>query len=205
MNHNNKHPLVTEFYDLEEFGESLFAATPAAPKLSRSTKRAMLKSITKNSGPSFYKIGFGFAATAFAAFALLFGFAQTTKPGDPLYNLKVNGASSVQTPTIEQQETVKAEIQKQQTVVDTLKKTGAPVKEVKAAEKTLNKTIESGKKMGVDVEKVIEESRKSNSEIETKKEPESDGIKSGSGKSSTSSSSQASPGSNTSGSGTPAR
>ena len=197
MSHNNQHPLVTEFYDLEGFGESLFAATPAAPKLSRSTKRAMFKSITKDSGPSFYKIAFGFGATAFAAFALLFGFAQTTKPGDPLYNLRVNGETSVQAPTIEQQETVKAEIQKQQTVVDTLKKTGAPVKEVKAAEKTLNKTIESGKKMGVDVNKVIEESRKTDSE--SKNESESDSSKSGSGKSSSVS------GSNTSGSSTTTR
>lgn len=162
------HPLVEEFYDLEEFGETLFATTPAAPKLSKKRKRAILASII---GPrlTFTKLGFGFAATAFAAFAILFGFAQTSNPSSPLYRLKVASDPAPQVPTIQQQETVKAEIQKQQTVVDALKKTGAPVKEVKAAEKTLNKSIESGKKLGIDVNKVIEDSRKSSSESSDKK------------------------------------
>lgn len=123
----------------------------------------MLRAITKqNSGFNIYRISLGFGATAFAAFALLFGFAQISSPGNPLYRLKLNSDSSVQIPTIQQRETVKAEIQKQQTVVDTLKKTGAPLEDVKKAETSLSLTLESGKKLGIDVDKVIEESRKAN-------------------------------------------
>lgn len=43
MKHNKPHPLVTEFYDLEEFGEALFATTPLPPKLSRSKKGPCLE------------------------------------------------------------------------------------------------------------------------------------------------------------------
>jgi tRNA U34 5-methylaminomethyl-2-thiouridine-forming methyltransferase MnmC len=196
MKHNNLHPLVKEYYDLEQFGEALFDTTPAAPKLSKSSKRMMLKTITKSQNNfSIFKTGFGFAATAFAAFAIMFGFAQTSRPGDTLYRLHVGSTDAVLAPTIQQTETVKAELAQQQTTVETLKKTGAPVAEVKKAEKTLNKTIESGKKLGINVTKVLEDAKKAHENSETNKDTESESSKSGN-TSPTSSSSNSTSGSN---------
>jgi|GEM_PF-4266120 len=156
------HPLVTSFYDLENFGETLFATAPAAPTLSRQKKRAILALIIPTR--SMFRLQFGLASAAFATFVLVFSLAQTSGPTSPFYKLRVGDKPVGTVPIIKQQETIKIEIQKQQTTVDTLKKTGAPAKQVEAAEKTLNKSIESGKKLGIDVEKVIKDARKTDSE-----------------------------------------
>ena len=165
MKQTNNHPLVEEFYDLEDFGKVLFETAPNAPKLSKKTKRTMLRQITATQNHfSFKLIGFSTLVTALAAFIIVFGIAQKSQPGALLHGLKVDKSPTPTMVTTEQKEKITTEIKQQQTLVEDLKKTGAPTKEVKKAEKTLSKTIETGKKLGIDTQKVIEETRKSTDE-----------------------------------------
>ncbi len=158
MSHNNnKNPLIKEFIDLEEFGEELFAITPPAPKLSRQQKKHMLNEIT-GTGFNFTKLGFGFAAMAMTAFAVVFGLAQFSSPTSPLYSLKVGGQANHPTPTLQETANVKAEVTQKQVKVEELKKTGAPQKEITKAEKDLDKTVEVGKKKGLTITKTVDAS-----------------------------------------------
>lgn len=145
MNHNNHQLPEQDFTDLEQYGQLLFDTTPPAPQLSKSKKKQIRKNIVGSYFNLPLRAGIGFAATAMAAFVLVFGLAQTSKPGSVLYNLKVGGNSSVSTPIAQPNNQTQAIIIQKQTDIDNLKRSGAPNDEIIKAESDLKSLIESSK------------------------------------------------------------
>jgi hypothetical protein len=145
MNHNKHQLPESEYIDLEQYGQLLFDASLDAPKLTKTKKRAIVKNITGSYFTLPAQLGFGFLATAMAAFILVFSIAQVSKPGSALYNLKIGPKKSQVNPIDNTPPVSQTVIEQKQSEIDDLRKSGAPDDDIIKAESELEKLIESSK------------------------------------------------------------
>ena len=141
MSPSRKEEIIKQFVDLEYFGEELFAMAADAPSLSRKQKKVMLHSIVGKKRWNVPQFALISTATAFAAFAFLFGYAQMTNAPQFLNSLRIAKPIEQKVPTPQEVQQVQQTLVQQQSKIEELEKTGASAADIEKAVKICVKYI----------------------------------------------------------------
>ena len=139
---------MQQYIDLEDYGEELFALAADSPKLSRSSKKRMLKTITKTQSSRIPRFTFAFTAAAFAVFAFVFGFAQFKNAPSFLASLKIARPTAQITPTTQDIEQLQQQLKGKQDKIELLKQTGAPEADILKAVEDLDTSVKKSEDKG---------------------------------------------------------
>ena len=160
MSPSRKEEIIKQFVDLEDFGEELFAMAADAPSLSRKQKKVMLHSIVGKKRWNVPQFALISTATAFAAFAFLFGYAQMTNAPQFLNSLRIAKPIEQKVPTPQEVQQVQQTLVQQQSKIEELEKTGASAADIEKAVNKLNSTVKNTQKDGYEITKTIDKDGK---------------------------------------------
>jgi TolA-binding protein len=158
MSPNRKEEIIKQFVDLEEFGEELFALSAPAPSMTKKSKKIILRSIVGGKHWNVPQLTLFTTASAFAAFAFIFGFAQMTSAPHFLHSLRITKPTVQEVPNPQQVQQVQQQLIQQQSKIEELQKTGAPAADIEKAVDDLNSSVKKTENSGYKVIKITDKS-----------------------------------------------